>query len=143
MESSYPILFASIIGVIFVITFIMYVYCAAIQNISDNELEEMTLNNERLFKKLNDEKDNPGKLINTVQTLTLAISFVVGIFVEFITKDKYIFLLSGAGFLLFMLVFGEIIPKKIGQRHVKSVIVKLNRIAGTVIIVFMPFTFIV
>lgn len=143
MDGSSPILVVFLFAILFILTIIVYLYSSAVQNISENELEDIHEKNDKTYKRINRIIDSPSKFVNTVQSLSILITLISGIYIGIRIEDKLIGILFAVGWMAVFLAFGIIIPKKTGLRHPKSVALKLTGIAYSLMIILTPVTFLV
>ena len=76
MDGCNPIWIILAVVILFVLTIIVYLYSSAVQNISENELEEIKEKNEKTYQKVNKIIDDPARFINTVQAVSVLITLV-------------------------------------------------------------------
>ena len=129
------------VAILFVLTIIVYLYSSAVQNISENELEEIKEKNEKTYQKVNKIIDDPARFINTVQAVSVLITLVTGICIGFKTDKALLRIGMAVLWVIVLLVFGIIIPKKLGARHSKGISLKLTNITYMMTVVLMPVTF--
>lgn len=141
MDGCSPIWIILAVAILFVLTIIVYLYSSAVQNISENELEEIKEKNEKTYQKVNKIIDDPARFINTVQAVSVLITLVTGICIGFKTDKALLRIGMAVLWVIVLLVFGIIIPKKLGSRHSKGISLKLTNITYMMTVVLMPVTF--
>lgn len=141
MDGCSPIWIILAVAILFVLTIIVYLYSSAVQNISENELEEIKEKNEKTYQKVNKIIDDPARFINTVQAVSVLITLVTGICIGFKTDRALLRIGMAVLWVIVLLVFGIIIPKKLGARHSKGISLKLTNITYMMTVVLMPVTF--
>lgn len=141
MDGCSPIWIILAVAILFVLTIIVYLYSSAVQNISENELEEIKDKNEKTYQKVNKIIDDPARFINTVQAVSVLITLVTGICIGFKTDKALLRIGMAVLWVIVLLVFGIIIPKKLGARHSKGISLKLTNITYMMTVVLMPVTF--
>lgn len=141
MDGCNPIWIILAVVILFVLTIIVYLYSSAVQNISENELEEIKEKNEKTYQKVNKIIDDPARFINTVQAVSVLITLVTGICIGFKTDKALLRIGMAVLWVIVLLVFGIIIPKKLGARHSKGISLKLTNITYMMTVVLMPVTF--
>lgn len=141
MDGCSPIWIILAVAILFVLTIIVYLYSSAVQNISENELEEIKEKNEKTYQKVNKIIDDPARFINTVQAVSVLITLVTGICIGFKTDKALLRIGMAVLWVIILLVFGIIIPKKLGSRHSKGISLKLTNITYMMTVVLMPVTF--
>lgn len=141
MDGCSPIWIILAVAILFVLTIIVYLYSSAVQNISENELEEIKEKNEKTYQKVNKIIDDPARFINTVQAVSVLITLVTGICIGFKTNKALLRIGMAVLWVIVLLVFGIIIPKKLGARHSKGISLKLTNITYMMTVVLMPVTF--
>ena len=141
MDGCSPIWIILAVAILFVLTIIVYLYSSAVQNISENELEEIKEKNEKTYQKVNKIIDDPARFINTVQAVSVLITLVTGICFGFKTDKALLRIGMAVLWVIVLLVFGIIIPKKLGARHSKGISLKLTNITYMMTVVLMPVTF--
>lgn len=141
MDGCSPIWIILAVAILFVLTIIVYLYSSAVQNISENELEEIKEKNEKTYQKVNKIIDDPARFINTVQAVSVLITLVTGICIGFKTDKVLLRIGMAVLWVIVLLVFGIIIPKKLGARHSKGISLKLTNITYMMTVVLMPVTF--
>ncbi len=141
MDGCSPIWIILAVAILFVLTIIVYLYSSAVQNISENELEEIKEKNEKTYQKVNKIIDDPARFINTVQAVSVLITLVTGICIGFKTDKALLRIGMAVLWVIVLLVFGIIIPKKLGARHSKGISLKLTNITYMMTVVLMPVTF--
>lgn len=141
MDGCNPIWIILAVAILFVLTIIVYLYSSAVQNISENELEEIKEKNEKTYQKVNKIIDDPARFINTVQAVSVLITLVTGICIGFKTDKALLRIGMAVLWVIVLLVFGIIIPKKLGARHSKGISLKLTNITYMMTVVLMPVTF--
>ena len=129
------------VAILFVLTVIVYLYSSAVQSINENELEEIKEKNEKTYQKVDKIINDPARFINTVQEVSVLITLITGICIGF-RIDKLLLRIGMAVlWVIILLVFGIIIPKKLGSRHSKGISLKLTNITYMMTVVLMPVTF--
>ncbi|MCI5602911.1 MAG: hemolysin family protein [Clostridiales bacterium] len=141
MDGCNPIWIILAVAILFVLTIIVYLYSSAVQNISENELEEIKEKNEKTYQKVNKIIDDPARFINTVQAVSVLITLVTGICIGFKTDKAFLRIGMAVLWVIVLLVFGIIIPKKLGARHSKGISLKLTNITYMMTVVLIPVTF--
>lgn len=141
MDGSSPIVLATILIILFIITVIIYLYSSAIRNVNDNELEEIREKDEELYNKIHKMIEYPTELINTVQSTSILITLIVGTAIGVYTEKLLHYLVCGVIWIVIFLSFGIIIPKKFGTRHSKRKLCRMTGIVRAVNVVYKPVTF--
>lgn len=141
MDGCSPIWIILAVAILFVLTVIVYLYSSAVQSINENELEEIKEKNEKTYQKVNKIIDDPARFINTVQAVSVLITLVTGICIGFKTDKALLRIGMAVLWVIVLLVFGIIIPKKLGARHSKGISLKLTNITYMMTVVLMPVTF--
>ena len=162
MDGSSPLLEIIWFAVLFIFNIIVYGYSAAIQNISEVQLEEIGDRNGKLRDKIIRIIEDPHKFINTVQSLSMLMNIFAGAY-ELKLLHYYIryadWNISGAmqlrliqilmftviAFLMvfLLLTFSVLLPKRIGNKHPVSFAVSLTNITYIIMILLTPLTFMV
>lgn len=141
MDGCSPIWIILAVAILFVLTVIVYLYSSAVQSITENELEEIKEKNEKTYQKVDKIINDPARFINTVQEVSVLITLITGICIGF-RIDKVLLRIGMAVlWVIILLVFGIIIPKKLGSRHSKGISLKLTNITYMMTVVLMPVTF--
>ena len=141
MDGCSPIWIILAVAILFVLTVIVYLYSSAVQSINENELEEIKEKNEKTYQKVDKIINDPARFINTVQEVSVLITLITGICIGF-RIDKLLLRIGMAVlWVIILLVFGIIIPKKLGSRHSKGISLKLTNITYMMTVVLMPVTF--
>lgn len=141
MDGCSPIWIILAVAILFVLTVIVYLYSSAVQSINENELEEIKEKNEKIYQKVDKIINDPARFINTVQEVSVLITLITGICIGF-RIDKVLLRIGMAVlWVIILLVFGIIIPKKLGSRHSKGISLKLTNITYMMTVVLMPVTF--
>lgn len=141
MDGCSPIWIILAVAILFVLTVIVYLYSSAVQSINENELEEIKEKNEKAYQKVDKIINDPARFINTVQEVSVLITLITGICIGF-RIDKVLLRIGMAVlWVIILLVFGIIIPKKLGSRHSKGISLKLTNITYMMTVVLMPVTF--
>lgn len=141
MDGCSPIWIILAVAILFVLTVIVYLYSSAVQSINENELEEIKEKNEKTYQKVDKIINDPARFINTVQEVSVLITLITGICIGF-RIDKVLLRIGMAVlWVIILLVFGIIIPKKLGSRHSKGISLKLTNITYMMTVVLMPVTF--
>lgn len=141
MDGCSPIWIILAVAILFVLTVIVYLYSSAVQSINENELEEIKEKNEKTYQKVDKIINDPARFINTVQEVSVLITLITGICIGF-RIDKVLLRIGMAVlWVIILLVFGIIIPKKLGSRHSKGISLKLTNITYMMTVVLMPITF--
>lgn len=141
MDGCSPIWIILAVAILFVLTVIVYLYSSAVQSINENELEEIKEKNEKTYQKADKIINDPARFINTVQEVSVLITLITGICIGF-RIDKVLLRIGMAVlWVIILLVFGIIIPKKLGSRHSKGISLKLTNITYMMTVVLMPVTF--
>lgn len=141
MDGCSPIWIILAVAILFVLTVIVYLYSSAVQSINENELEEIKGKNEKTYQKVDKIINDPARFINTVQEVSVLITLITGICIGF-RIDKLLLRIGMAVlWVIILLVFGIIIPKKLGSRHSKGISLKLTNITYMMTVVLMPVTF--
>lgn len=141
MDGCSPIWIILAVAILFVLTVIVYLYSSAVQSINENELEEIKEKNENTYQKVDKIINDPARFINTVQEVSVLITLITGICIGF-RIDKVLLRIGMAVlWVIILLVFGIIIPKKLGSRHSKGISLKLTNITYMMTVVLMPVTF--
>ena len=107
----------------------------------DKQSEEIKEKNEKTYQKVNKIIDDPARFINTVQAVSVLITLVTGICIGFKTDKALLRIGMAVLWVIVLLVFGIIIPKKLGARHSKGISLKLTNITYMMTVVLMPVTF--
>lgn len=141
MDGCSPIWIILAVAILFVLTVIVYLYSSAVQSINENELEEIKEKNEKTYQKVDKIINDPARFINTVQEVSVLITLITGICIGF-RIDKVLLRIGMAVlWVIILLVFGIIIPKKLGSRHSKGISLKLTNITYMMTVVLVPVTF--
>lgn len=141
MDGCSPIWIILAVAILFVLTVIVYLYSSAVQSINENELEEIKEKNEKTYQKVDKIINDPARFINTVQEVSVLITLITGICIGF-RIDKVLLRIGMAVlWVIILLVFGIITPKKLGSRHSKGISLKLTNITYMMTVVLMPVTF--
>lgn len=141
MDGCSPIWIILAVAILFVLTVIVYLYSSAVQSINENELEEIKEKNEKTYQKVDKIINDPARFINTVQEVSVLITLITGICIGF-RIDKVLLRIGMAVlWVIILLVFGIIIPKKLGSRHSKGISLKLTNITYMMTVVLIPVTF--
>ena len=141
MDGCSPIWIILAVAILFVLTVIVYLYSSAVQSINENELEEIKEKNEKTYQKVDKIINDPARFINTVQEVSVLITLITGICIGF-RIDKVLLRIGMAVlWVIILLVFGIIIPKKLGSRHSKGISLTLTNITYMMTVVLMPVTF--
>ncbi len=141
MDGCSPIWIILAVAILFVLTVIVYLYSSAVQSINENELEEIKEKNEKTYQKVDKIINDPARFINTVQEVSVLITLITGICIGF-RIDKVLLRIGMAVlWVIILLVFGIIIPKKLGSRHSKGISLKLTNITYMMTVALMPVTF--
>lgn len=143
MDGSSPIVITVLLIILFVLTIIVYVYSSAVQNISENELEEIRQKSDKTFRRITKNIEAPAKFINTVQAVSIIISLLSGVYIGISFKQRIIGLGISVIWIILMLSFGIILPKKLGIRNPEKVACDLTNIVYAMIVLFTPITVIV
>lgn len=143
MDGSIPIILLLIFIVIFIMLIIAYKFSSAIQNLNDNELDEIARSNEKLYFKIAKVIENPSRFVITIQAITILEMFIAGFYICY-THISYSKTISYAIlFIVAELVFGIMLPKRLGLRKPKRYSMIYVRIISFMIVVFSPVTLIV
>lgn len=140
MDGSSPIVITVLLIILFVLTIIVYVYSSAVQNISENELEEIRQKSDKTFRRITKNIEAPAKFINTVQAVSIIISLLSGVYIGISFKQRIIGLGISVIWIILMLSFGIILPKKLGIRNPEKVACDLTNIAYAMIVLLTPIT---
>lgn len=141
MTEKSQILGIIILAFMIIIDAILYGFGSAIQAMNESEVEKKA--KEDLDKKsilLNKMINNPSNFINTVQFVVNLISIIFGLFAISLYKNPILVLIIMSYFLL---TFGILIPKKLGQKYCNKWAYNLIYIVHFIVIIMTPFTFIV
>lgn len=141
MDGCSPIWIILAVAILFVLTVIVYLYSSAVQSINENELEEIKEKNEKTYQKVDKIINDPARFINTVQEVSVLITLITGICIGFRIDKVLLRIGMAALWVIILLVFGIIIPKKLGSRHSKGISLKLTNITYMMTVVLMPVTF--
>lgn len=141
MDGCNPIWIIVTVGILFFLTIMIYLYSSAVQNIGENELEYIRENNEKTFLKVNKIINKPARFINTVQALSVGITLVTGIYIGSCFEKSLIRAGAAAIWVVVFLVFGIIIPKKIGVKYSKGITLKFTYITYMMTVIMIPLTF--
>lgn len=143
MDGSNPIIFVAVIAILFILTFIVYLYNSAVQNISDSELEDILEENEILYNKLNNVIDIPTSYITTVQVLTVLTTLLSGVYIG-IENDSILYGIAyGAAWVFLFIGLGTIVPKQFGKKYPVGVLKKLTNTVYVIRIVLFPVTLLI
>lgn len=162
MDGSDPMIEIIIFIILIVFNIIVYGYSAAIQNMTESELEEIADRNKRLHDKVLRIIDNPHKFINTVQVLSMFMNIFAGAYElkmmnhllgnlnwneTEILEQKLIymavFLIASIVLVFGLLTFSVLIPKRLGHKYSFAFATSLTNIAYLIMILFTPLTFMV
>lgn len=141
MDGCSPIWIILAVAILFVLTVIVYLYSSAVQSINENELEEIKEKNEKTYQKVDKIINDPARFINTVQEVSVLITLITGICIGFRINKVLLRIGMAVLWVIILLVFGIIIPKKLGSRHSKGISLKLTNITYMMTVVLMPVTF--
>ncbi len=141
MDGCSPIWIILAVAILFVLTVIVYLYSSAVQSINENELEEIKEKNEKTYQKVDKIINDPARFINTVQEVSVLITLITGICIGFRIDKVFLRIGMAVLWVIILLVFGIIIPKKLGSRHSKGISLKLTNITYMMTVVLMPVTF--
>lgn len=141
MDGCSPIWIILAVAILFVLTVIVYLYSSAVQSINENELEEIKEKNEKTYQKVDKIINDPARFINTVQEVSVLITLIIGICIGFRIDKVFLRIGMAVLWVIILLVFGIIIPKKLGSRHSKGISLKLTNITYMMTVVLMPVTF--
>lgn len=162
MDGSSPLLEIVWFAVLFIFNIIVYGYSAAIQNISEAQLEEIGDKNGKLRDKIIRIIEDPHKFINTVQALSMLMNIFAGAYelkilyyflshVDWNVSDSIqlrlihtaVFAAMALVSVFVLLTFSVLIPKRIGNKHPVSFAVSLTNITYFIMILLTPLTFMV
>lgn len=143
MDGINPIIFMAIIGILFVLTFIVYLYNAAVQNIGDAELEDILEENETLYNKLNKVIEIPTSYITTVQLLTALTTLFSGAYIGMENKGIIIGIVYGVIWLFVFVGLGTIVPKQFGKKYPIGTLKKLTNIVYVIRTILFPVTLVI
>lgn len=141
MDGCSPIWIILAVAILFVLTVIVYLYSSAVQSINENELEEIKEKNEKTYQKVDKIINDPARFINTVQEVSVLITLITGICIGFRIDKVLLRIVMAVLWVIILLVFGIIIPKKLGSRHSKGISLKLTNITYMMTVVLIPVTF--
>lgn len=143
MDGSNPLIFILLYSVFLIITVIVYLYSSAIQNINENELGSIYNHNKKLYKRIDRIINNPSKFINTIQIITVADTFIAGLFVSTKTDNLVACICYGISLICIELVFGIMLAKKFGCRKPEKTACRFTGIVNFIILIFTPATFVI
>ena len=143
MDGSIPIILLLIFIVIFIMLIIAYKFSSAIQNLNDNELDEIAQSNEKLYFKIAKVIENPSRFVITIQAITILEMFIAGFYICYTHTSYSKTICYAILFIVAELVFGIMLPKRLGLRKPKRYSMIYVRIISFMIVVFSPVTLIV
>lgn len=143
MDGSIPIILLSVYIMILLMIFIAYKFSSAVQNLNDNELNEIALNNDKLYHKIIKVIENPSRFVITIQAITILEMFIAGFYICNEHTSYYKTICYAVLFIVIELVVGIMIPKRLGLRKPKKYAIRYVSIISFIMVVFIPITLIV
>ena len=144
---SSPYIGLIIFFVLLIVNAVMYAFSSAIQSISIKAIEEHEEEEEYDKKKLNkliQIIDAPDKFVLTIHVITLSMSMFAGVYIVFNLSKNLLWLCAGAFVSLwFIITFGVLVPKRLGNKYKEKCAFKLYNIVYAVMVLLTPVTFII
>lgn len=143
MDGSFPKILLIIYFISFIFTIIVYKFSSAIQSISEAELEKISKDNEKYYKKIEKIINRPVKFVNTIQVITALNMFIAGLFIGILKTNLLEFVLYTSVLVIAELAFGIVIPKKMGNKNRVKYATKYVSIVSITVVAFTPITFLI
>ncbi len=124
-----------ILIVFIILNAIMYSYGEALKNIDEKKLSEKKEKGNKRAERIIRRADNPGKLVITIQVMSITTSLLVG----FVHKEIRYALIFG----VILLSIGVLVPKKIGAKHKEKAAFLLCPVAEFIMTVLTPVTVVI
>lgn len=154
MEGNIPLVELGICLLFLILNMIVYAYSAAVQKISDQELEQIREENEKKYRKIIRIIEDPFRFIHTVQTSSMIMNLVAGAYLIRMSDDvasQYLSVDSKAvSFFVFVamtilltcifVTISVVIPKGIGKKYSYKIVNSLLGVTYGIMIVFLPVT---
>src|SRR5574344_2169473 len=128
MDGSIPLILMLIVIVLLLLNIVVYAYGAAVQNISDSEIEAINKKDKKTYEKIIKIIDEPNIFINTVQTVTIMTTLVTGIFICVKANTIFMSIVFLVLWAIFCLVCCIALPKKLARRNGKKYVYQLTNI---------------
>lgn len=129
---------------------IMYTFKEAVENVNESEIDKEIEENNRRAVRLKKIMDKLYRFSDTLDVVVFGTNMVAGSYILWAVKNAiqkeagnnniWIHIGAGFGMLVFMLVFGVIIPKQCGKRNADKTALRFSGAAGFIIAVFTPIT---
>ena len=139
MEEGSPIWGLTVFGLLVVLMAIVNGFGAAIQNLNGSELEKRAEEGDKKAQKAQKIAEHPAEFINTMLTTVFIVSMVVGIYEYRLLQEmiRYFFvsvqevwnpllfrllvvLIPALCLLVLVMVFGILVPKRLGNRYAQQ-----------------------
>lgn len=151
MDGYNPTVMIAILVVLAVFEFILYSYSAAIQALSEQQLDIIANQHPKCYRKIYRIIDNPARFIDTVQAVSMLFILTLGVYgLELVSKqfEKYdsrlpgIFILGICAivFVFIILIVLVKFPKRLGTNFPIQITRILTGCSSMIVTVFLPFT---
>ncbi len=141
MDGTYPSIISGITAIFFIIAIVVYIYSQAVQNLSDASLLEIKEKNEKLYYRIIKLINSPYRFIDTVQLVSIVASLLFGIYAGL--QDMKTGIIFACAWIVIFMIFGILLPKKIGQVGAKKFTEYLTNLCYVLMILLIPVTFII
>ncbi|SEP65169.1 putative hemolysin [Lachnospiraceae bacterium RM5] len=141
MDGTYPSIISGITAIFFIISIVVYIYSQAVQNLSDASLLEIKEKNEKLYYRIIKLINSPYRFIDTVQLVSIVASLLFGIYAGL--QDMKTGIIFACAWIVIFMIFGILLPKKIGQVGAKKFTEYLTDLCYVLMILLIPVTFII
>lgn len=138
MDGSIPLILMLIVIVLLLLNIVVYAYGAAVQNISDSEIEAINKKDKKTYEKIVKIIDEPNIFINTVQTVTIMTTLVTGIFICVKANTIFMSIVFLVLWAIFCLVCCITLPKKLARRNAKKYVYQLTNIVYILMLILTP-----
>lgn len=141
MDGTYPSIISGVTAIFFIISIVVYIYSQAVQNLSDASLLEIKEKNEKLYYRIIKLINSPYRFIDTVQLVSIVASLLFGIYAGL--QDMKTGIIFACAWIVIFMIFGILLPKKIGQVGAKKFTEYLTDLCYVLMILLIPVTFII
>lgn len=162
MEEGSPIWGLTVFGLLVVLMAIVNGFGAAIQNLNGSELEKRAEEGDKKAQKAQKIAEHPAEFINTMLTTVFIVSMVVGIYEYRLLQEmiRYFFvsvqevwnpllfrllvvLIPALCLLVLVMVFGILVPKRLGNRYAQQWVFALLNPVILLCILLRPITVVI
>lgn len=143
MDGSLPSICILLFIAFFLVTIIVYLFDSALKEISDNELDLIQAEEKKVSVNINKIMKNSSRFANVVHISAILDTFMAALAVNLMVENVTVKIICSIGAIIVVMVFGIIIPKRIGRRKPVRTVKKYVGVVCVIMNIIFPVTFLI